>query len=231
MSGRPGEKLPRMRTAPPGPKSRALSARLRLVESPDVTYLAGDFPVFLASGQGANLTDVDGNRYVDLTSAFGVSGVGHANPRVVRALRAQAARLPHGMGDVHPNEVKVALLERLAEIAPRGMRGADGERPLAVLSSTGAEAVESAMKSAVIATGKSGLVAFTGAYHGLTCGALAATWREHFRRRFAEQLGRFVVHVPFPDAYRPPPGAPRDDGSAVSRCVLGLVEEAEDPLR
>ncbi|HEX5520864.1 MAG TPA: aminotransferase class III-fold pyridoxal phosphate-dependent enzyme, partial [Longimicrobiaceae bacterium] len=116
-----GQQLPSIRTPPPGPASRALAAKLARYESPNVTYLAEDFPVFWSEAAGANVRDADGNVYVDLTAAFAVAGVGHANPRVVEAVMTQAGRLMHGMGDVHPPDVKVALLERLAEVAPAGL--------------------------------------------------------------------------------------------------------------
>ena len=105
-----GTLLPHVRTPPPGPASRALAAELARYESPNVTYLADDFPVFWTEARGANVRDADGNVYVDLTAAFAVSAAGHAHPRVVAAIQAQAERLVHGMGDVHPPDVKVALL-------------------------------------------------------------------------------------------------------------------------
>jgi 4-aminobutyrate aminotransferase-like enzyme len=91
-----------VRVPPPGPESRRLAAELARVESPNVTYLGDDFPVFWAEAKGANVRDVDGNVYVDLTAAFAVAGPGHAHPRIVEAVQRQAATLLHGMGDVHP---------------------------------------------------------------------------------------------------------------------------------
>jgi len=190
-----GRLPPSLVVAPPGPESRRLAAELARWESPNVTYLADDFPVFWDEAKGANVRDVDGNVYVDLTAAFAVAGPGHAHPRIVAAVQAQAARLMHGMGDVHPPAVKVDVLRALAEVAPGGLRRS-------VLASSGAEAVEAALKTAAIATGKPRVLAFQGAYHGLTYGALAASGREDFRAPFAAQLGRIAAFAPYPYVYR-----------------------------
>jgi 4-aminobutyrate aminotransferase/(S)-3-amino-2-methylpropionate transaminase len=181
-------------TPPPGPRSRDLAARLRAVESRNVTCLLPEPPIFWARAAGSNVWDVDGNRFLDLGGAFAVANVGHAHPRVVRAVAEQAARLLHGMGDVHPPEVKVELLEALAARFPGG--GA----ARAVLGSSGADAVEAALKTAQLATGRAGVVAFEGAYHGLSYGALDVTWRAEFRTPFAERLAGRSVFARFGDA-------------------------------
>jgi len=186
-----GSMLPDIRVPPPGPASRALAARLRSVESRNVTFLSDEWPVFWEQAVGANVRDADGNVYVDLASGFGVALLGHSHPSVVEAVARQAARLVHGMGDVHPPTAKVELLERLAALAPwDDARG--------VLASTGSEAVEVGLKTAVLATGKPGVLAFEGGYHGLTLGSLATTWRPHFRVPFVDRLYAGVSFVPFP---------------------------------
>lgn len=192
-----GDQPPRMRGGVPGRRSRWLAKRLSLVESRDVTFLADDFPIFWDRARGSNVWDADGNRYVDLTSGFGVAAVGHAHPAVVRAIRAQAGRLPHGMGDVHPPVRKVRLLERLAELLPL-------PSARVVLACGGAEAVEIALKTAALHTGRPGALAFVGAYHGLTYGALSLTDGARFRAPFEAQLNPHVVRAPYPDPYRPP---------------------------
>jgi 4-aminobutyrate aminotransferase len=204
-----GPLLPRIVTAPPGPASRELASELARYESPNVTYLSEEFPVFWAAAAGANVRDVDGNVYVDLTAAFAVAGAGHANARVVAAIREQAGRLLHGMGDVHPPDVKVALLRALAEIAPGGLRRS-------ILASSGAEAVEAALKTVRMATGKSRVLAFHGSYHGLTLGALAVSGREDFRERFSSQMGPGAVFAPFPYAYRSAFGEDPDGTKALA---------------
>lgn len=187
----PGNELPRMKTAPPGPRSRTLAERLREVESRNVTYITPDCPIFWDKARGANVRDADGNVYLDLSGAFGVAAAGHANPRVTEAVARQAGRLAHAMGDVHPPVGKVELLERLAELAPwPETRG--------ILASSGSEAVEAALKTAQLATGRPGIVAFHGGYHGLTLGSLATTAREEFRAPFEPRLFGGVGFVPFP---------------------------------
>ncbi|MBV8222474.1 MAG: aspartate aminotransferase family protein [Candidatus Eremiobacteraeota bacterium] len=214
-----GDQLGHILVEPPGPRSRELVARLRTVESPNITFSSADFPVFFERGAGANLMDVDGNVYVDLTAAFGVAATGHSNPAVVKAVEEQAYELLHGIGDVHPNEVKVALAEKLCKLAP-----GDGQKRV-IFSSTGAEAVESALKTAALASGKPGVLCFTGAYHGLTYGALEVTDREFFRKPFEKQLGHFATRVPYAYCYRCPLELTYP---ACETACLSLVEEAID---
>lgn len=182
--------LPCLVTPIPGPRSQALARRLRRVESPNVTFLAPDFPVFWEEAQGCLVTDVDGNRFLDVTAAFGVASVGHSHPRVVRAVRAQAEKLLHGMGDVHPAEVKVRLCERIASLVPL-------PHAQVILGQNGGDAVEAALKTAMLATGQPGVLAFEGGYHGLTYGALDVTARADFRTPFRPQMGGFTRHLPY----------------------------------
>ena len=182
--------LPKIVADVPGPRSRALAADLRRVESPNVTYLAPDFPVFWDKGHGCLVTDVDGNRFLDVTSAFGVASVGHSHPRVVAAIEAQVKKLTHGMGDVHPSAVKVRFCERIASLVPIL------EAQL-ILGQNGGDAVEAALKTAVLATGRPAVLAFENGYHGLTYGALDVTARADFRAPFQSQLGGFTQHLPY----------------------------------
>ena len=126
---------PKLVTKVPGPASLALGKRLAAVESRNVTCALPE-PIFWERARGANVWDVDGNRFVDLTAAFGVANVGHAHPKVVAAIASQAERLLHGMGDVHPPAVKVDLLEALVGRYPGGAQARG------VLSSSGSDAVE-----------------------------------------------------------------------------------------
>jgi len=217
-----GRLLPRVRVPPPGPATRELASRLREVESRNVTWLGDDFPVFWDEARGANVRDVDGNVYLDLTGAFGVALAGHAHPRIVDAVGAQSRTLIHAMGDVHPAEVKVRLLERLGQLSPW-----DDSRT--VLAGSGSEAVEIALKTALLATGRPGIVAFGGGYHGLTLGSLAATAREDFRYPFRDRLYGGVSFVPFPmdrggtGSWDPDPALEGALG-ALDRALIGGAE-------
>ena len=184
--------LPRILTPPPGPATGELARRLRRVETRNVTYLSEDFPVFWSRARGAMVEDADGNRYLDLTGAFGVALAGHSHPRITAAIREQAGVLTHGMGDVHPPVRKVEFLERLAALLPWA------DRSRITLANSGSEAVEIALKTTLLATGRPGVVAFEGAYHGLTMGSLAATGRDDFRSPFRRRLYPGVRFVPFP---------------------------------
>ncbi len=182
--------LPEIVTEIPGPNSRALAGDLRRAESPNVTYLAPDFPVFWEKASGCLVWDADGNRFLDITSAFGVASVGHGHPRVVAAVHAQADKLLHGMGDVHPSAVKVRLCERIASLVPLP----DAQ---VILGLNGGDAVEAALKTAMLATRQPGVLAFEGGYHGLTYGALDVTARADFRTPFRPQMGGFTKHLPY----------------------------------
>lgn len=212
-----GRQLAEIRVRPPGPESRRLARELARYESPNITYLAENFPVFWREARGANVRDVDGNVYVDLTAAFAVAAAGHSHPEITAAVAAQAGRLMHGMGDVHPPAVKVDLLRRLAEVAP-------GDLNRSILANSGAEAIEAALKTAKIATGRPRFLAFHGAYHGLTLGALAASGRMDFREPFRDQLADLATFLPYPDPHATEPGA------EASRClarVEALLDEDE----
>lgn len=209
-----GQRLPRLRTPVPGPRSRELADRLRRVESRNITAIGDDGPIFWSEAAGANVRDADGNVYIDLTAGFGVSAAGHGSPAVAEAVARQYRRLAHAMGDVHPADVKVALLERLAALAP-------GDLSVSILSANGSDAVESALKTAVLATGRPGVVAFRGGYHGLGYGALGVTWGERFRAPFRAQLFPGVRFAPFPGAA----GAAGGDGAD------GTVASSLDAVR
>ena len=167
----------------------ALTARrARQAETSGASY----DPIVWARARGVNVEDVDGNVFVDLTAGFGAAAIGHGHPDVVEAIRQQTERLLHALGDVHPSDVKIALLSRLARLAPF-------PDARVILGLSGADAIEAALKTAVLSTGRSGVLAFVGGYHGLSYGALAECgYKESFRAPFAEQLGRHVTFAPYP---------------------------------
>jgi 4-aminobutyrate aminotransferase-like enzyme len=203
-------------------KARAAKATLSLLrdyESRNVTFIAPDqsWPIVWQRAKGVYVWDADGRRYLDLTAAFGVAAVGHAAPAVVKAGQKQMATLLHAMGDVHPHALKAQLARELSRLTfERWTHG----RGKTIFCNSGFEAVEAALKTALLATGKPGVVAFSGAYHGLGYGALNATHRSHFRNPFLRQLGEFASFIPFPCARRP--GETLDEAVALSSLEASL---------
>ena len=187
--------MPVLQTEVPGPRSRDLARKLREYESQNVTYVSEDWPVFWERADGYNIWDVDGNRFVDLTSAFGVAGLGHTRAEVIQAMHEQSRHLIHGMGDVHPTEVKAQLCEKLSKIT--WGRWSDS-RAKVVLANSGFEAVETALKTALLHTGQEQVLSFQNAYHGLGYGALMSSGIEKFRAPFAGHLADVRITLPYP---------------------------------
>lgn len=153
-------------------------------------------PVVLKSGKGAFLWDADGLPYVDMGACFAVAAYGHANPELVEALEEQAHDLMHGMGDVFPTDTKIHFLKALATLAPGNLSGA-------LLSQSGAEAVEIALKMAQIATGKSRFISFESSYHGVSYGALSVTGHQNdFKKPFSDRICQRTTFVPYPNCKR-----------------------------
>ncbi len=190
-------------------KTKQVLELLRTYESRNVLFTEpdGSWPIVWERASGVNVWDAEGKMYLDLTAAFGVAAAGHANPRVVEAGQKQLAKLPHAMGDVHPHSLKGELAQKLSEItferwakhqpnAPRPTPNTSTGKT--IFCNSGFEAVEAALKTAMMIGGKYGVIAFTGAYHGLGYGALNVTQREHFRSPFRLQLKEFANFVQFP---------------------------------
>ena len=176
-----------IRTEVPGPRSREILARKeRVVAEPLSIYL----PLVIAEAQGAVLTDVDGNRYVDFSGGVGCLNVGHSHPRVVEAIRDQAERFTHTDFTIVPYENYVALAERLVELVP-----ISGELRAGFFNA-GAEAVENAVKFARAYTKRPAVIAFEGGFHGRTLLALSLTSKTH---PYKAGLGPFA-----PETYRVP---------------------------
>src|SRR5260221_1786456 len=180
---------------------------LRKYESRNITFLEpdGSWPIVWAKAKGTHVWDEQGTCYLDLTAALGVAACGHANPRVVAAGKKQMGRLLHAMGDVHPHRLKAELARELSRITferwtSRGKTARAVRTSKTIFCSSGFEAVEAALKTARLATGRPGVVAFEKAYHGLGYGAMNATHRENFRAPFRDQMRQFVRFVPFPSS-------------------------------
>jgi 4-aminobutyrate aminotransferase/(S)-3-amino-2-methylpropionate transaminase len=192
---------PEVRGPVPGARGAELVEALATSECPALTTrrarrsehsrVAHD-PIVWTRASGINVWDADDNRYVDMTAGFGAAAVGHSHPEVLAAIAAQSERLLHALGDVHPSDVKVRLLQRLARLSPF-----DDAR--VILGLSGSDAVTAALKTAVLATGRPGILAFEGGYHGLGYGPLAACgYHEGFRAPFASQLNPHVRFAPYP---------------------------------
>ncbi len=197
--------LPYTATPLPGPRARAVIARDHAVLSPSYTR---SYPLVVASAEGAMVEDVDGNRFLDFSAGIAVVSTGHCHPRVVAAIQKQAARLIHMSGTDFYYENMVGLAERLAATLPGPRR--------VYFGNSGAEAIEAAMKLARYATHRTKFIAFLGAFHGRTLGALSLTASKAVQRRGFGPLIPGVCHVPYPDSYR--------QGGAAAAASLEAIE-------
>lgn len=225
-----GDALPDVRSPIPAAAGRAWVERLAASECPALTTRrkrrqeqtgASHDPIVWVEARGANVIDADGNRYVDLTSGFGVAFVGHGHPEVVAAVKQQADRLLHALGDLHPSDVKIELLERLCGIAP-------WPNARVMLSLSGADAVTAALKTAVMATGRAGVIAFHGSYHGLSYGPLGVLgYDPRFREPFRDQLPQNVHFARWPEGDAGVEAALRTLPDDWSRIGAVLVEPVQ----
>ncbi len=207
-------KLPHLITPLPGPKAKQLVERDAHVISPSYTR---DYPLVAKKGRGAVIEDVDGNAFLDFAAGIAVVSTGHCHPEVVAAIQKQAAELIHMSGTdfYYPNMVELA--EKLASIAP----GKDPKR--VYFGNSGAEAVEAAIKLAKYHTKRDKLVAFHGAFHGRTMGALSLTASRAVQRKGFGTLLSGVFHMPYPDTYRGTYGIRPENASA--DCLSYLENE------
>ncbi|HEV3446098.1 MAG TPA: aminotransferase class III-fold pyridoxal phosphate-dependent enzyme, partial [Gemmataceae bacterium] len=156
--------VPAIKTPLPGPKARVLLERDQKYVSPSYTRI---YPLVVERGSGAVIQDVDGNLFLDFTAGIAVTATGHCHPEVVAAIQEQAARLIHMSGTDFYYQPEIDLSQRLAELAP-------GKSPKRVFfTNSGAEALEAALKLARWNTGRARALAFFGAFHGRTYGAMS----------------------------------------------------------
>ena len=207
---------------PPGPKARAILERDAQVLSPSY---ARDYGFVMDYGKGAEVWDVDGNRYIDFAAGIAVNSTGHSHPEIVKAIQEQVEKFIHISSDYY-HELMVRVAERIDEIAPMQ------EAVTVFLANSGTESVEAAIKLARYATDRRQFVGFLGAFHGRSMGSLSFTASK------ARQQERFfptmpgVWHVPYPDPYRPvfPVPAGGDEGDAVVNYIeQELFSEALPP--
>jgi 4-aminobutyrate aminotransferase len=206
---------PDIKTPLPGPKAAELIARDAKAMSPSFTR---SYPFVMESGRGCWVTDVDGNRFLDFTAGIAVVTTGHSHPKVVAAIKEQAESFLHMSGTDFYYRPEIELAERLEnKILP-------GTPARVFFTNSGAEAIEGAMKLARYATGRPSYIAFIGAFHGRTFGALSLTAsKASQRRRFAPLLSQ-VFHAPFPTTAR---GITTDESIARIEELFSTVAPAE----
>jgi 4-aminobutyrate aminotransferase len=213
---------PEIITELPGPRARAVIARDQGVTSPSLTRA---YPLVAESGSGYVLTDVDGNRFLDFAAGIATASTGHGHPEVVAAIKEQADRLIHIAATDFYEPRYTEFSERLARIAPFA------EPARVFLTNSGTEAIEGAMKLARYHTRRPGIIAFEGAFHGRTMGALSLTNSKVRQRAGFGPLIPMVEHAPFPRVrtFRGHSGGDGTEELAVlRRAILGRIMAPTD---
>ncbi|MEH2076791.1 MAG: acetyl ornithine aminotransferase family protein [Nostoc sp.] len=188
-------RTPNLITSLPGPLAQAIVQRDRAVTSPSYTR---DYPLVVSRGQGCMVEDVDGNVFLDMTAGIAVTATGHAHPEVVKAIQEQSARLLHMSGTDFYYEPMVELAEQLALRAPFPQLHSKSAFPAKVFfTNSGAESNEGAIKLARYYTKRSLIVAFLGAFHGRTYGAMSLTGSKAVQRANFGPLVPGVTHIPY----------------------------------
>jgi 4-aminobutyrate aminotransferase len=198
--------VPDIRTPLPGPRGEELLRRDARFASPSYTRV---YPLVVARGSGCVIEDVDGNLFLDFTAGIAVTATGHCHPEVVAAIRDQAGKLIHMSGTDFYYEPQIALAQRLAEMAP----GSSAKRVF--FTNSGAEALEAALKLSRWHTQRSRVIAFFGAFHGRTYGAMSLSGSKLVHRRGFSPLVPDIHHVPYP----------RDTGADSAAELIRTIEE------
>jgi 4-aminobutyrate aminotransferase len=207
---------PKLAGPVPGPKAKAAVEADRRLISPSYTR---SYPLVAKRGRGLRVEDVDGNEFLDFAAGIAVTSTGHCHPEVVAAIQKQAAELIHISGTDFYNEPLTQLAEKLSAIAP--MRG-----PHRVFyGNSGAEAVECAIKLARYHTRRQHIIAFFGAFHGRTMGALSLTASKPQQKRRFGPLMPGVTHVRYPYAYRGCTGGPQEEEAFSLGCARYIEEK------
>lgn len=208
-------KSPVIKTALPGPKARKLIKQDSTYVSPSYTRY---YPLVVEKARGLWIHDVDGNLFLDFTAGIAVCATGHCHPRVVKAIKEQADQLLHMSGTDFYYRPQIVLAEKLAHLAP----GKGGKK--VYFGNSGAEAVEAAFKLARWHTQRELNIAFYGAFHGRTMGALSLTASKTIQKKHYNPLVPGITHIPFAYCYRCPYNLSYPD------CGLGCVQWVEDTL-
>ncbi len=209
---------PRVETKIPGPNSQELLERQREIDSNAVAY-PKTIPIAIEEAKGATLRDADGNTFLDFFAGIGVLNVGHSNPYVLEAVQEQTEKVVHTVD--FPTEARLDLIEKLNEIAPGALP--DNNR-VVFGGPTGSDAIEATIKLAKYNTGGDGLIAFRGAYHGGSAGALSLTAGKKYKEDYAPLLSN-VHHVPYP--YPQQQGLSPDESREMA--LNNVRELLEDP--
>jgi 4-aminobutyrate aminotransferase len=210
-------KRPEIRTALPGTKGQQIVAADAEWVNP--SYPRPNFKLVAERGEGVWVTDVDGNVFLDCNAGVAVCSTGHCHPEIVRAIQDQAARLIHMCGTDYYYEQMPALARKLDEIVPV-------QSPTRThFANSGTEAVETALKLAMHATGREKFIAFFNSFHGRTLGSLSLTSSRVAQRKGFKRQALDVVHVPFPNVFRHPFTGQRTDAATVSRDCLDWITE------
>lgn len=207
--------LPHLATPLPGPKAAQLIARDNAVMSP--SYTRG-YPLTVARAEGSIIEDLDGNRFLDCNAGIAVCATGHCHPKVVAAIQQQAAKLIHYSGTDFYYENMVDLAEKLQSLVPGG-----GPRRV-YFGNSGTEAIEASLKMARYHTGRERFIAFLGAFHGRTMGALSLTGSKSVQKKGFGSLLPGVSHIPYANCYR------CSYGKQVETCNVECVKVIEDQL-
>ena len=205
---------PELKTSLPGPKAQAIIARDTTSVSPSYTR---DYPLVIERGEGALVEDVDGNVFLDCTAGIAVNATGHSHPDVVHAIVEQSKKFLHMSGTDFYYDLQVRLAEELSAIAP--MPGPHR----AFFANSGAEAIEAALKLAKFHTKRHNIIAFLGAFHGRTLGALSLTASKLTQRRGFGPFAPGVFHAPYANCYRCPMGATPE--TCAAECLSFLENQ------
>jgi 4-aminobutyrate aminotransferase len=207
---------PKIKTALPGPNAQRVLAGDGQYISPSYTR---SYPLVAKRGRGVVIEDVDGNEFLDFSAGIAVTSTGHCHPQVVSAIQKQAAELIHMSGTDFYYSSMVELAERLSKIAPM-----PGPHRI-YYGNSGAEAVECALKLARYHTKRQNVIAFLGAFHGRTMGALSLTASKPQQKRRFGPMVPGVTHVRYPDVYRGCSGGPQDHEAFALGCARFIEEK------
>jgi 4-aminobutyrate aminotransferase len=215
---------PKMVTQVPGPKVNALMAESAKYES--FTRGGGGFPVILANGKGATVYDADGNLFIDMAAGVAVNAVGRGHPKVLEAIQRQCDVIMHTTDITNPKRIELA--KKVSGIMPGGLAG----NCHTAVYQAGSDAVETAIKFARAYTGRSQLIAFHGAYHGVWCGTAALTTSYNYRHGWGPLIAG-VQHLPYAYCYRCPfgkeyPSCDLQCGKYVDDVLNGPYTGADD---